>query len=424
MYLATSRNPAVFSSQMRRLLLALTTAIAVLGPTGVASAAPPDITNSRATSALGTSAVLKATVDPSTTQTAVTVEYGTSTSYGTPATCSPPIPDVLANTPAEVTCSFAGLTPNTTYHARFVADGEGSAVNGPDIAFVAGPQVATTGAATSITSSSATLNGTTTPNGVQTNVLFNWGPTTGLGRLTTTVDAGSGLTAFNLTAPITGLAPYTRIYFQTRSNRPTETAGFVSGAVNSFVTDRALTGITAKASRVTYDGTSTISGTVSGAGTSGVNLNVEAQPYPYDQPFAKVLEGKSASNGTYSLRLGKNKKNTKIRVVTSGSSIVASQPVTLYVATRVGLTIKKKGSKRVFTGTVRPKLGSGARAKLQRKSGKKWVTVRTLKLTTQSSASSRYTTTLSRRKKTSYRVQVSAGTQSYATGVSTTRKVK
>ena len=73
---------------------------------------------------------------------------------------------------------------------------------------------------------------------------------------------------------------------------------------------------------------------------------------------------------------------------------------------------------------MRPKLGSGARAKLQRKSGKKWVTVRTLKLTTQSAASSRYTTTLSRRKKTSYRVQVTAGTQSYATGVSTTRKVK
>jgi hypothetical protein len=163
---------------------------------------------------------------------------------------------------------------------------------------------------------------------------------------------------------------------------------------------------------------------VSGGGNSGVNLVVQAQPYPYTGAFATVLEGKSGSNGSYSLRLGNNLKNTKIRVLTSGSSVVVSPVTTLYVQTRVGLTIKKKGSKRVFTGTVRPKLGSSARAKIQRKSGKKWITVRTLKLTTQSSASSRYTTTLSRRKNTSYRVQVSSGSQSYATGVSTIRKVK
>ena len=413
---------------MRRLLLALTTAIAVLGLTGVASAAAPTISGSAVTSSIPPAATIGATVAPNGEDTTVTVEYGTTTAYGTTAVCNPVVPVIPgANGPTAVSCNFTGLLAGTPYHARVTADNSDSVlpVNGPDLEFVAGSAVSVTGAATAITASSATIAGTTTPNGVQTNVRFEWGTTPGLGRFTIpTLDAGSGLTPFAISAPLTVLPAFTRIYYQTRANRPTEASTAALGAINSFVTDRALTAVSAKASRVTYGGTSTISGTVSGGGNSGVNLIVQAQPYPYTGAFTTVLEGKSGSNGSYSLRLGNNLKNTKIRVLTSGSSVVVSPVTTLYVQTRVGLTIKKRGGKRLFTGTVRPKLGSSARAKVQRKSGKKWITVRTLRLTEQSSASSRYTTTLSRRKNTSYRVQVSAGSQSYATGVSTTRKVK
>ena len=406
---------------MRRLLLALTTAIAVLGLTGVAWAAAPTATNAMPTNLGANTVTLNGNV--TTGGEATTARFDYSTSIAGPYTSTPA--QNVADGP--VTANVTGLTPGVTYYFQLFASNATQPNVGPGFDnFVTEPaQLVVTNPFTNLTATSADISGTVNPNGLATQARFRYGTTTGSQQFTPVTPMGDGNAAVPIAASLTGLTPFTRYYYTVRSDRSAPIADpAIEGTQLSFVTDRALTGISAKASRVTYGGTSTISGTVSGGGTSGVNLVVQAQPYPYDGAFTTVLEGKTASNGSYSLRLGNNLKNTKIRVLTSGSSVVISPVTTLYVETRVGLTIKKKGSKRVFTGTVRPKLGSAARAKVQRKSGKKWITVRTLKLTTQSSASSRYTTTLSRRKNTSYRVQVSSGSQSYATGVSTTRKVK
>ena len=66
------------------------------------------------------------------------------------------------------------------------------------------PVVATT-AATSITCTGATLNGTVNPNGLATNYHFEWGTTISYGNNTSTVAAGSGTATINANAPVTGL---------------------------------------------------------------------------------------------------------------------------------------------------------------------------------------------------------------------------
>lgn len=75
------------------------------------------------------------------------------------------------------------------------------------------PEV-TTGSTTLITSSSATLNGTVNPNGLSTDYYFEWGQTTSYGNQTTSVSAGSGETAINVSEDITGLTDSTTYHYR------------------------------------------------------------------------------------------------------------------------------------------------------------------------------------------------------------------
>src|SRR5205814_10506520 len=75
------------------------------------------------------------------------------------------------------------------------------------------PTIVTTNAATSVTSSSATLNGMVNPNGLSTNVHFEYGTTTGYGSSTTGQDF-SGSTTQPVTETITGLSPDTTYHFR------------------------------------------------------------------------------------------------------------------------------------------------------------------------------------------------------------------
>ena len=73
--------------------------------------------------------------------------------------------------------------------------------------------VVTTNAATNITSSSATLNGTVNPNGLTTAVHFEYGTTTNYGS-TTANSSHTGNTTQNVSANIIGLTPNTTYHFR------------------------------------------------------------------------------------------------------------------------------------------------------------------------------------------------------------------
>jgi hypothetical protein len=123
----------------------------------------------------------------------------------------------------------------------------------------------TTVAATGITGSAATLNGTVNPNGYATNYYFEWGTTAGYGSVTSTTAAGSGNTAVAVNAPISGLIGGTTYHFRIVGVNSEGTSygndlTFTPGA--AVVTTTAVTGLTltgaTSGGNVTTDGGSPI----------------------------------------------------------------------------------------------------------------------------------------------------------------------
>ena len=95
---------------------------------------------------------------------------------------------------------------------------------------------ATTTAATAVTSTSATLNGTVNPNGNSTTAYFEWGTTLSLvAPIQTTVQSiGSGTSSVAVTAPITGLTQGTTYYY--RLVAQAAGLGPSTGGIQSFAT--------------------------------------------------------------------------------------------------------------------------------------------------------------------------------------------
>lgn len=67
---------------------------------------------------------------------------------------------------------------------------------------------------TSVTTSSATLNGTVNPNGLATTYYFQWGPTISYGNTTLVTSAGSGSLILPVSVPISGLSPGTTYHYR------------------------------------------------------------------------------------------------------------------------------------------------------------------------------------------------------------------
>jgi len=101
-----------------------------------------------------------------------------------------------------------------------------------------GVAVATTGAATSVFDTGATLNGTINPNGWTTNGYFQLGTTSGTYTTSTPIQVeGSGTTAAPISAAVTGLTPFATYYYRTVAVTGN---GATYGIEQSFVTPSIL----------------------------------------------------------------------------------------------------------------------------------------------------------------------------------------
>ena len=168
-----------------------------------ASAAPPTVTTNAATGVGSGAATLNGSINANGQATTYYFEYGKTTSYGTKTGVQNGGSDT---NPVNVSAAISGLQSGQTYHFRLVATSTGGTTNGNDASFTAssGPS-ATTKAASSITSSSAKLNGSVIPNGLATSCFFDYGTSTSYGSKSATVSAGSGTKSVNVSATVTGL---------------------------------------------------------------------------------------------------------------------------------------------------------------------------------------------------------------------------
>jgi N-acetylneuraminic acid mutarotase len=194
---------------------------------------PPVVTTNPATNITSLSATLNGSLNPNGLPTTVYFEYGTTTSYGR----TTPAQNQTGNTLRNISANAGyNISANTTYHFRIVATNSYGTRRGGDRIFTTlsqtGPPLVTTNPATNVATFSATLNGSTDPHGLTTNVYFQYGPTTSYGS-TTPVQAQAGNRFLDISANISGLSAHTTYHFRVVA---TNSAGTRYGSDMTFTT--------------------------------------------------------------------------------------------------------------------------------------------------------------------------------------------
>jgi hypothetical protein len=209
---------------------------------------PPVVTNA-ASSITATSATVNGTVNPNGTQCWMQYYWGTTPSFGNYLAGSPNNGDLSVGSGQSAVSeprTLSGLQPNTTYYFEI----EANQVNGSNVATGATlsfttarvPSTAVTNAASSITATSATLNGTVNPNGTQCWMQYYWGTTLSFGNYFAgspnngDLSVGSGQSAVSEPRTLSGLQPNTTYYFEIEANQ-VNGSNVATGATLSFTTN-------------------------------------------------------------------------------------------------------------------------------------------------------------------------------------------
>ena len=235
----------------------------------------PAVVTKAGSSITQTSATLTATVNPNAGEVSeCKLEYGTTTAYGSSATCTPP--PGSGTSPVAVSASVGGLSPNTLYHFRISATNAGGTSKGSDEALTTLPKPPTveTQAASSITQTTASLNATVNPNGGEVGECqLEYGTTTAYGSTAPCASPpGSGTSPVTVSAAITGLTANTTYHVRISA---TNAGGTSTGSDETFKTlPNPPTVVTKAASSVTQT-TATPNATVNPNGGEVGDCRVE-----------------------------------------------------------------------------------------------------------------------------------------------------
>ena len=332
-------------------------------------------------------------------------EYGTTSAYGLQS------PERPAEGSASAREAISGLTPNTTYHYRLVATNPSGTTQGADRTFrtVAQPSPpgVSTGGVRDVGPLGARLTATVDPNRASTTVRFEYGTSGNFNRRTPFRGVGSGDGARGFAEGVTGLNPNTRYSYRVVA---TNAAGTSRGAGRSFVTPRRPTGVSLAVSprKVTWGGSTTISGRLTGSAVGGAAVALERQGFPFSAGFAQVGRTVSARrDGSYRFTLSGVLVTTRVRVVTRTSVVVASAVATVSSAVRVGArSVALRGRRTRIEGSVWPALPNGRVSLQKRGSRGRWVFLRSARVRPRDANRSRYAFTV--RRAGSYRAVVLA----------------
>src|SRR6187399_2961715 len=225
---------AISSSTVLVLCAGIAAACGGIGPPGCGEA--PSVTTTSASSVTYNSAYMNGQVNPHECETSAFFEIKKSTSETWESRFTHW--DVLGGISQPVSDWEPFLQPETTYEYRLNATSAGGSKQGSVVKFTTlkepppgtKPSV-TTEAASGITGSGATLNGSVNPNGLSTTYKFEYGTTKGsLTKSTSSVNIGSGKISEKVKAEVS-LEPGTLYYFRLSASN---SAGTTLGGELSF----------------------------------------------------------------------------------------------------------------------------------------------------------------------------------------------
>jgi hypothetical protein len=131
--------------------------------------------------------------------------------------------------------STVALSPDGTLYAGgvFSAVGTNQQISFAKLGPAGSAPFVVTGSASGVTPSGASLAGTVDPEGLATSYVFEYGPSTSFGSITSPIDAGSGQSVVAAGGSLTGLGPNTTYDYRIVA---TNAIGTTFGRVSSFTT--------------------------------------------------------------------------------------------------------------------------------------------------------------------------------------------
>ncbi|KKR32334.1 MAG: Peptidase M23 [Parcubacteria group bacterium GW2011_GWF2_39_8b] len=198
----------------------------------------PSVETMSTTATSNSTALVTGQVKPNGAGTSYWYEYGETSALGT-RTTSQQIGSgyKFIPTPAYIT----GLKANTLYYFRLSGSNRFATTNGATHTFQtntnpppqgSAPTTRTT-SATTISRTTANINGTVNPNNSATTYWFEYGTDTEFGNLTAFQQIGSGNSQISASVSLSDLAPLTKYYFRLNAQNG---YGTVNGPILSFTT--------------------------------------------------------------------------------------------------------------------------------------------------------------------------------------------
>ena len=204
---------------------------------GTSARAPTVVTNASASPSNST-VVVTGRVTPNGSPTSYWYEYGRTADLGSRISAQ----SIGSGWSAIASPGYiTGLSANTTYYFRLVAQNALSTVRDTTYSFSTNNNppgqgtapAASTNSATAIARTSATLNGHMNPHSSVTTYWFEYGASADFGSVTGFQSGGNGNTSLPVSTAISGLNPLTKYYFRINAQNQ---YGTVNGATQSFTT--------------------------------------------------------------------------------------------------------------------------------------------------------------------------------------------
>lgn len=269
------------------------------------------------------------------------------------------------------------------------------------------PPLAYPGYVELLTASSATLKGSVNPRGSAATYYFQYGPTTAYGAQTPQTPVGGGTQEVKVTQAITGLQPYTTYHFRVVAS---SSAGTTNSPDATFTTKKIPLSLAATAAPdpVVFGGPLSLSGTLSGTGSAGAEVVLQANPFPFSGGFhnATSPERTNAAGG-FSFALAGLLETTHLRIATVNPPTIYSPVIAEFVMERVTLHVRataRRGHVR-FYGTITP-AKPGARLALERFQHGRYVVIGGTKVRRRDGGGARFGLTARLRGRGRYRVLV------------------